>query len=66
MGSARFIWVKRKRFYRFEMLIRLTRSWCNRIIEIQNIYLQGGVEVPTGGIVREPKGMNRCDSGTDS
>ncbi len=21
---------------------------------------------PTGGIVREPIGMNRCDSGTDS
>ena len=23
------------------------------------------MKVPTGGIVREPQGMNRCDSGTD-
>ena len=24
------------------------------------------MKFPTGGKVREPKGMNRCDSGTDS
>ena len=29
-------------------------------------YLQGREHFPTGGKVREPKGMNRCDSGTDS
>ena len=28
--------------------------------------LQGRVKFPTGGKVREPRGMNRCDSGTDS
>ena len=28
--------------------------------------LQGRVKFPTGGKVREPKGTNRCDSGTDS
>ena len=28
--------------------------------------LQGRVRSPTGGTVREPIGMNRCDSGTDS
>lgn len=29
--------------------------------------LQGGVKVPTGGIVRErPRPQNRLDSGTDS
>jgi len=27
--------------------------------------LQGGVQFLTGGKVREPQGMNRCDSGTD-
>ena len=29
-------------------------------------YLQGREYFPTGGKVREPNGMNRCDSGTDS
>lgn len=29
-------------------------------------YLQGRVNFPTGGKVREPKGMIRCNSGTDS
>ena len=29
-------------------------------------YLQGGVQVPTGGRVRERIAPNRCDSGTDS
>ena len=28
--------------------------------------LQGGVQFPTGGTAREPKGMTRCDSGADS
>ena len=29
-------------------------------------YLQGGVQFPTGGKVRERHAPNRCDSGTDS
>jgi len=29
-------------------------------------YLQGRVKFPTGGKVREPFGLNRCDSDTDS
>ncbi len=29
-------------------------------------YLQGRVRIPIGGKVREPKGMSRCDYGTDS
>ena len=28
--------------------------------------LQGRVKFPTGGKVRKPKGMTRCNSGTDS
>lgn len=34
--------------------------------DAKNKNLQGGVEVPTGGTVREPKGTNRCNSDTDS
>ena len=31
----------------------------------QSEHLQGGVQFPTGGKAREPKGMNRCNSGAD-
>ncbi len=35
-------------------------------LRFHKLNLWGGVQFPTGGIVREPSGMNWCNSGTDS
>ncbi len=44
----------------------LTRIVHHSILVTTNKYLQGRVQVPTGGIAHEPQGMIRCDSEADS
>ena len=36
------------------------------VYKFASAYLQGRVRIPIGGIVREPKGTNRWNYGTDS